>query len=89
MYGNNNNNGSRQNVRNNRFGDPEVLTSLKQKVDKKSGDLLPIYKGYVEINGSLFSIEVSNCNKENADGIERKWCKVTKKVKRSNSQQKF
>jgi len=76
---------SKQNVRTDRFGNANVLIRLKQKKDKKSGAILPIYQGYVELGNKLYKIEVSPSNKQYADGIDSRWCKVTAQVKRQGA----
>ena len=83
MYnnGNNNNGQMQQQTRTNRFGDMEVLKTATAVVDKKSGDVLPIYKTYLEIGGSLYKIEVSNRKSETKNGLPAMWVKVTKKKK--------
>jgi len=69
------------NVRTNRFGDPEQLISAEGVVSKQ-GELLPIYKGYVELGGSLYKLEISSAKQESKRGRPRKWVKVTKLSKR-------
>lgn len=93
MYNNNNNNSGQmqQNSRTNRFGDMEVLKTATAVVDKKSGDVLPIYKAYFEIGGSLYKVEVSNRKSETKNGLPAMWVKMTKKKKQQaqTSNQRF
>lgn len=85
-----NNNQSRQQVRTNRFGEAEVLTACTAKIDKKSGEVLPIFKGYIEIKGDLYKFEISNANTPAKDGRPRMWLKATKKAKQAqNRNQSF
>ncbi|MBI1836844.1 MAG: hypothetical protein HYR91_06215 [Flavobacteriia bacterium] len=72
-----------------KFGNPTSLTALTQVVDKKSGELLPIFKGYFESNGQLYKLELSNSNKESKSGLPQKWCKITKVKKKAVSTGKF
>lgn len=74
-----------QRVSTNRFGESEILKTASAVVDKKTGDVLPIFKTYVEIAGQLYKIEVSNRIKETKNGLPAMWVKVTKKAKRSQA----
>ena len=76
-------------IRNDRFGNPYQLKTLVQAVNKKSGELLDgCYKGYVELGGKLYKIEVSPRQKEMSAKYEGKdglWCKVTAVKKQSRA----
>ena len=86
-----NNQPMQQNSRtNSRTGEVEVLKSATAVVDKKSGDVLPIFKTYFEAGGNLFKVEISTRKKETKTGLPAMWVKITKKNKRSTSPaQKF
>lgn len=78
------NNGSRQGqqVRTGRFGEPEVLKTAYEVVNKKSGEIIPDhYKCYFEVGSQLFKIEISPRLKETKKGGNAMWVKITKKVK--------
>jgi len=63
-----------------RFGNAYQLKFAAQVSNKKSGELLPIYKTYVELGGKLYMIEVSNAEKlKTIKGVDTagKWVKVT------------
>ena len=85
------NNNMQQNSRtNSRTGEIEVLKSATAVVDKKSGDVLPIYKTYFEIGGSLYKVEVSTRKSETKNGLPAMWVKMTKKKKQTmQSNQRF
>lgn len=74
-----------QRVSTDRYGNPYVLKRMKAKVDRKSGEHLPVFVGYVEIGGNTYQVEVSNNNKEYNDGKESKWMKVRKMQPRRKS----
>lgn len=75
---------------NSRTGEIEVLKSATAVVDKKSGDVLPIFKTYFEIGGSLYKVEVSNRKSETKNGLPAMWVKMTKKKKQqAQSSQRF
>lgn len=86
-----NNQPMQQNSRtNSRTGEVEVLKSATAVVDKKSGDVLPIYKTYFEIGGSLYKVEVSTRKSETKNGLPAMWVKMTKKKKQTmQSNQRF
>lgn len=80
--------GRNQRVQSDRSGNPYVIKRAKQKTDRKTGELLPVFVGYVEMNGQLLQIEVSNNNKDYNDGKDSKWLKV-KKLKRRSGTSRF
>lgn len=80
-YNNNNNN---NNVRNDKFGNPyELKTAYAQKT--KDGEVLPIYRTFVEVAGKLLQIDISERKKETKDGTPAMWVKVTSKKKQTRS----
>jgi hypothetical protein len=66
-------------ARSDRFGNPSILKLLKPVVNKKTGDVMPIFRGHVEIGNCLYRVDVSTSQKAGREGM---WCKVTKMVKR-------
>lgn len=63
-----------------RFNNPYQLKTLVQKTDKKTGELVDAYAGYVELGGKLYKVEVSNREKEMTGKNEGKagmWFKIT------------
>lgn len=80
---------SQQRVSMNRFGESEILKTANAVVDKKTGDILPIYKAYFEIGGQLYKVEVSDRKKETKTGNPAMWVKITKKKKQSQTAQRF
>ena len=75
MYGKQN-----QNVRVNfKTGNEEILKTLYEVVDKKSGQIITnVFKGYFEIGGKLFQVTVSPRLKETKQGGNAVWCKIVK-----------
>jgi len=75
-----------QRVSNDRFGNPQVLTKLKQ-AKTKSGYTNDILKGYVEIKGDLYKLTATHIKSSNSayDKGGRMWVAVTKMPKRSAS----
>lgn len=71
-------------VRSDRFGNPTILKMAKSVKNKKTGEILPIFKTYFEGSG-FFKVEVSHCNKETKDGNPGMWVKFTKCKKPSQS----
>ncbi|GEM_PF-5447048 len=69
-----------------KFGNPTTLSALTQVLNKVSGELLPIFKGYFESSGQLYKIEISNKNEVSKDGRSQKWMKVTKVKKKAVAQ---
>jgi hypothetical protein len=74
------------NVRNDRFGNATMLKMAKSVVNKKSGEVLPIYKTFIEIGNALYKVEISHCNKATKDGNPGMWVKFTKEPKRQQNQ---
>lgn len=64
-------------VKTDRFQNPYQLKVAEAVLDKKSGQVLPIFKTYVELAGKLYKIEISECKKETKHGRGGMWCKVT------------
>lgn len=72
-------------VRTNRFGGAEMLKMAHQVKNKKTGELMPIFKTYLEVGGSLIKVEISHSNKEDRKtGGEGMWVKFTKVNKNRN-----
>jgi hypothetical protein len=72
-------------VRNDRFGNATMLKMAKSVVNKKTGEVLPIFKTYVEVGSTMLKVEISNANKETRDGNPGMWVKFTKVTKNRNS----
>lgn len=90
MSWNNNRSGGGSNARTDRFGNAYQLKLAGQKVDKKSGDLVPnVYTAYFEIGGKLYSCEVSPANKDKKDGRPGVWVKLTRKEQKRQSNARF
>lgn len=70
---------TQSNQRFDKFGNQTELVALTQVVDKKSGSILPIWKGYIEVNGNLIKLEVSEKKSLSKDGRNQMWCKSTNK----------
>lgn len=74
------------NVRTDRFGNATMLKMAKSVVDRKTGNVLPIFKTYVEIGSIMLKVEISECKKSTKDGNPGMWVKFTKMSKqRQNS----
>ena len=69
-------------VRTDRFGNPNILKFAKEVTNKKTGEVMPIYKTYIEIGSTMVKVEVSHANKESKDGKRGMWVKFTKMSKR-------
>jgi hypothetical protein len=74
-------------IRNDRFGNPTMLKMAKSVVNRKTGEVLPVYKTYLEVGSSMFKVEISEVKKETKDGNPGMWVKFTKMSKRTNVQQ--
>lgn len=73
-------------VRNDRFGNATMLKMAKSVVNRKTGEVLPIFKTYVEVGSTMLKVEISNAKKETRDGNPGMWVKFTKMSKqRQNS----
>jgi len=73
------------NIRNDRFGNPYQLITALQVVTKE-GEAIEAYKGFIELKGQLYKLEISTRQKEHKSGKDGMWVKVTavKKNKPSN-----
>ena len=71
-------------VRSDRFGNATLLKVAKSVVNKKTGEVLPIFKTYFEGSG-FFKVEISQCKKETKDGNPGMWVKFTKTKKNTAS----
>jgi hypothetical protein len=69
-------------IRNDRYGNPNILKMAKSVVSKKTGEVMPIYKTYLEVGSIMFKVEISECKKETKDGHPGMWVKFTKMPKR-------
>lgn len=79
-----------QRVSTDRFGNPFVLKTAKEVVNKKTGEIVEnCFKTYIEIEGKLLKIEISPRTKEMKDGANGVWVKVTKQKKQSQNKARF
>lgn len=86
MYGQRNT----QQVNMDRFGNPYILKTAKEVVNKKTGEVIHNnFKCYAEVDGKLLKIEISERKKELKDGGNGVWVKITKVKKQSQSRQTF
>lgn len=72
-----NNNNFQTRISTDRFGNNFQLKTAKVVVNKKNGEVLNVYKAWVELKGQLYKIEVSPRLKETKDGQPAMWVKVT------------
>jgi hypothetical protein len=75
-------------VRTDRFGNATMLKMAKSVVNRKSGEVLPVFKTYVEVGSTLLKVEISECKKDTKDGNPGMWVKFTK-VQKSRNQGGF
>jgi hypothetical protein len=66
-------------VRTDRFGNPSLLKLAKPVTNKKTGDVMPIYRAFAQIGNVLYRIDISDSLKAERPG---KWVKITKLVSR-------
>ena len=66
-------------ARTDRFGNPSLLKLAKPVVNRKTGDVLPIFRGFFEIGTQLYRVDISESKKEGREGM---WFKVTKMSRR-------
>ncbi len=66
-------------VRPDRFGNLSMLKLAKPVVNKKTGDVMPIFRTFVEIGNCLYRLDLSESKKAEREGM---WVKVTKLQKR-------
>lgn len=76
-------NNQRNNIRTDKFGNPFQLIRLK--APKNAPDSNGLFKGFIEINGSLYSITITHCSSQSKDGRNCMWGNVTKLPKRQNN----
>lgn len=74
---------STQRTNTDRFGNAYVLVKATEVIDKKTGAILPIWKGYFEMDGKLIKFELSNKTTQSKDGRNQMWAKFTKQSKRT------
>lgn len=68
-----------QRVTPDRFGNPTILITAKEKVDKKTKAVLDgLFQGYAELSGQLYKFELSPNKKRNEPAM---WIKITKMSK--------
>ena len=72
---------NRQQIRTNSRGEAEILLSATSVVNKKTGDVMPIFKTYIEIKGQLYKVELSTRRTETKNGLPGMWVKFTAKRK--------
>jgi hypothetical protein len=73
-----------QRVTTNRFNEQEILKTAIAVVNKKTGQIMPIFMTYFEIGTQLYKLELSPRNKPTKDGRAAMWCKITRKNKKTN-----
>jgi hypothetical protein len=76
-------------IQTDKFGNPVQLKTALQVVSKKGGEVLPIYKTWLEVGGKLIKVEISHRNKEHKSGREGMWVKFTAMSKRPQSRSSF
>lgn len=73
-------------IRNDRFGNATMLKYAKSVVSKKDGNVLPIFKTYLEVGSQMIKVEISNANEgDKKTGNPGKWVKFTKMSKRQGN----
>jgi hypothetical protein len=72
-------------VRNDGFGNATILRMAHQVKNRKTGELMPIYKTYLEVGGHMVKVEISHASQEDKKtGGEGMWVKFTKVNKNRN-----
>jgi hypothetical protein len=70
-------------IRNDRFGNPTLLKFAKSVISKKDGNVMPIFKTYVEIGSTMVKVEISHAKDgDKKNGNPGMWVKFTKMTKR-------
>lgn len=65
-----------------RFGNPTMLKYAKSVVSKKDGNVLPIFKTYIEVGSQMLKVEISHANQaDKKSGNPGMWVKFTKMSK--------
>jgi hypothetical protein len=62
-------------VRTDRFGNATLLKLAKPVVNKKTGDVMPIFRTHVEIGNTLYRVQISESKKDDRPGM---WVQFTK-----------
>lgn len=65
-------------VRTDRFGNATILKMAKSVVNRKTGQVLPVFKTYLEVGAQMIKVEISECKKDTKDGNPGMWVKFTK-----------
>ena len=78
-----------QNTRTDKFGNATLLKVAKSVVNRKTGEVYPIFKTYLEVGSQLYKVEISECKKDTKDGNPGMWVKFTKMAKRAATANKF
>lgn len=73
-----------QRVSQDRFGNDYVLKKATE-IRTKDGEIIPVFKGYVELQGQLFKFEISEKKDPSRDGRNQKWVKFTHMKRRTQT----